>query len=121
MDQLKIEDLGKNKKFYAIDKVDKPGFGLKGVKDLLGKERVDQSGAITKGANLNDEQLLKIIDFLKIKDVKELKKINNPLTNEGIKELEDLFEILSYGEYSDQVKFNSLNCSWDGYVHRKCN
>ena len=52
--------------------------------------------------------MFKIIDFLKIKDIKELKKkINNPLTNEGIKELEDLFEILSYGEYADQVKFNS--------------
>ena len=109
MDQLKIKDLGqKQKVLRAIDKVDKPGFGLKGVKDLLGKERVDQSGAITKGANLNDEQSSKIIDFLKIKDIKELKKkINNPLTNEGIKELEDLFEILSYGEYADQVKFNS--------------
>ena len=109
MDQLKIKDLGqKQKVLRAIDKVDKPGFGLKGVKDLLGKERVDQSGAITKGANLNDEQSSKIIDFLKIKDFKELKKkINNPLTNEGIKELEDLFEILSYGEYADQVKFNS--------------
>ena len=109
MDQLKIKDLRqKQKVLRAIDKVDKPGFGLKGVKDLLGKERVDQSGAITKGANLNDEQSSKIIDFLKIKDIKELKKkINNPLTNEGIKELEDLFEILSYGEYADQVKFNS--------------
>ena len=109
MDQLKIKNLEqKQKVLRAIDKVDKPGFGLKGVKDLLGKERVDQSGAITKGANLNDEQSSKIIDFLKIKDIKELKKkINNPLTNEGIKELEDLFEILSYGEYADQVKFNS--------------
>ena len=57
MDQLKIKDLRqKQKVLRAIDKVDKPGFGLKGVKDLLGKERVDQSGAITKGANLNDEQ-----------------------------------------------------------------
>ena len=109
MDQLKIKNLEqKQKVLRAIDKVDKPGFGLKGVKDLLGKERVDQSGAITKGANLNDEQSSKIIDFLKIKDIKELKKkINNPLTNEGIKELEDLFEILSYGEYANQVKFNS--------------
>ena len=109
MDQLNIKDLGqKQKVLRAIDKLDKPGFGLKGVKDLLGKERIDQSGAITKGANLKDEQSSKIIDFLKIKDIKELKlKIDNPLTNEGIKELEELFEILSYGEYADQVKFTS--------------
>ena len=75
MDQLKIKDLGqKQKVLRAIDKLDKPGFGLKGVKDLLGKERIDQSGAITKGANLKGEQSSKIIDFLKIKDIKELKK-----------------------------------------------
>ena len=109
MDQLKIVDQ-KQKQIVlrSIDKLDKPGFGLKGVEDLLGKERRDQSGAIVQGANLNDNQLSKIIDFLKIKELEELKqKIDNPLTNEGIKELEELFEVLSYGEYVDQVKFNS--------------
>ena len=39
----------------AIDKLDKPGFGLKGVEDLLKKERIDDSGAVTKGADLTDE------------------------------------------------------------------
>ena len=109
MDQLKIIDQNqKQKVLRAIDKLDKPGFGFKGVEDLLKKERRDQSGAVVKGANLNDDQSSKIIDFLKIKDIKELKqKIDNPLTNEGIKELEELSEILSYGEYADQVKFNS--------------
>ena len=109
MNQLNIFDQKqKQKVLRGIDKLDKPGFGLKGVKDLLGKERIDQSGAITKGANLNDEQTSKIIDFLKIKDIKELKqKIDNPLSNEGIKELEELFEVLSYGKYADQVKFSS--------------
>ena len=109
MDQLKIVDQKqKQKVFSAIDKYDKPGFGLKGVEDLLKKERRDSSGAITKGANLNDDQSSQIIDFLKIKDIKELKqKIDNPLTQEGIKELEELFEVLSYGEYADQVKFTS--------------
>ena len=109
MDQLKIVDQKqKQKVLRAIDKLDKPGFGLKGVEDLLKKKRVDQSGAVTKGANLNEDQSSQIIDFLKIKDIKELKqKIDNPVTNEGIKELEELFEVLSYGEYADQVKFNS--------------
>ncbi len=32
----------------TIDKLDKSGFGLKGVEDLLKKERVDASGAIIK-------------------------------------------------------------------------
>ena len=109
MDQLKIIDQNqKQKVLRAIDKLDKPGFGFKGVEDLLKKERRDQSGAVVKGANLNDDQSSRIIDFLKIKDIKELKqKIDNPLTNEGIKELEELLEVLSYGEYADQVKFNS--------------
>jgi len=108
MDQLKIVDQKqKQKVLRAIDKLDKPGFGLKGVEDLLKTERRDPSGAITKGANLNDDQSSQIIDFLKIKDIKELKqKIDNPLTKEGSKELEELFEVLSYGEYADQVKFN---------------
>ena len=49
MDQLKITDQKqKQKVLRAIDKLDKPGFGLKGVEDLLKKERVDQSGAVTK-------------------------------------------------------------------------
>ena len=109
MDQLKIVDQNqKQKVLRAIDKLDKPGFGFKGVEDLLKKERRDQSGAVVKGANLNDDQSSKVIDFLKIKDIKELKqKIDNPLTNEGIKELDELLEVLSYGEYADQVKFNS--------------
>ena len=109
MDQLKIVDpKQKQKVLRAIDKLDKPGFGIKGVEDLLKKERVDQSGDITKGANLDADQSSQIIDFLKIKDIKQLKqKIDNPLTNEGIKEVEELFEVLSYGKYRDQVKFNS--------------
>ena len=109
MDQLKIVDQKqKQKVLRAIDKLDKPGFGLKGVEDLLKKERRDNSGAITKGADLNDEQSTKIIEFLKIKDIKQLKqKIDNPITNEGIKEIEELFEVLTYGKYADQVKFNS--------------
>tara|TARA_X000000950_G_C13876682_1_gene645124 strand:+ start:438 stop:1826 length:1389 start_codon:yes stop_codon:yes gene_type:complete len=109
MDQLKIVDQKqKQKVLRAIDKLDKPEFGLKGVEDLLKKERRDNSGAITKGADLNDEQSTKIIEFLKIKDIKQLKqKIDNPITNEGIKDIEELFEVLSYGKYADQVKFNS--------------
>ena len=90
----------------AIDKLDK--FGLKGVEDLLKKERKDPtSGAITKGANLNDEQASQILNFLKIKDLKTLKEnLNNPLSQEGIKELEDVFEIIGFSSDLNQVKTN---------------
>jgi len=89
----------------AIDKLDK--FGLKGVEDLLKKERKDASGAITKGADLNNEQASQILNFLKIKDLKTLKEnLNNPLSQEGIKELEDVFEIIGFSSDLNQVKTN---------------
>ena len=108
MNKLKIvEDKQKKKVLRAIDKLDKPEFGLKGVEELLKKERVDSSGAITKGANLTDNQAKEVIDFLKIKDLKDLsKKIDNPLTNEGINEIKDLFKILKLGDYAELVKFD---------------
>ncbi len=107
IDDLKISKEKQIKVIRAIDKLYKPGFGLKGVKDLLKKERKDQSGAVTKGADLSDEQALQILNFLKIKNLKELKEsLKNPLSQEGIKELEDLFEVLGYGSNLSQVKTN---------------
>ena len=104
---LKISGDKEIKVMRAIDKLDKPGFGFKGVEDLLKKERKDKSGAITKGANLNDDQVSQILDFLKIKDLNQLKQsFKNSLTQEGINELEDLFEVLNFGNYLNQVKTN---------------
>ncbi len=104
---LKIPTNKEIKVMRAIDKLDKPDFGIKGVEDLLKKERKDKSGAITKGADLNDDQVSKILNFLKIKDLKKLKQdFKNPITQEGIKELEDLFEMLDFGNYSELVKTN---------------
>jgi len=104
---LKIPANKEIKVMRAIDKLDKTDFGIKGVEDLLKKERKDKSGAITKGADLNDDQVSKILNFLKIKDLKKLKQdFKNPITQEGIKELEDLFEVLDFGNYSELVKTN---------------
>ena len=107
INDLKISENKQLKVIRAIDKLDKPGFGLKGVEDLLKKERKDKSGAITKGADLNDEQVFQILNFLKIKDLKELKEtLKNPLSQEGISELEELYKILGYGKNKDQVRNN---------------
>ena len=107
INELKISKEKQVKVIRAIDKLDKPGFGLKGVEDLLKKERKDQSGAITKGAELSDDQASEILNFLKIKDLNELKKtLKNPLSQEGISELENVFEVLGYGSNSNQVKTN---------------
>ena len=105
INDLKIPDDKQLGVIRAIDKLDK--FGLKGVEDLLKKERKDASGAITKGADLNDEQASQILNFLKIKDLKTLKEnLNNPLSQEGIKELEDVFEIIGFSSDLNQVKTN---------------
>ena len=107
IEELKISNEKQIKVMRAIDKLDKPGFGLKGVEDLLKKGRTDISGAVTKGAGLSDNESSAIINFLKIKNLKELKdSLKNPLSQEGIKELEDLLEIASYGDYLDQIKTN---------------
>ncbi len=89
----------------AIDKLDR--VGLKGVEDLLKKERKDSSGAVTRGAGLSDEQASEILNFLKINNLKDLKSaLKNPLSAEGIKETEDLLEILSYGKYAKLIQPN---------------
>ena len=107
IEELKISDEKQVKVMRAIDKLDKPGFGLKGVEDLLKKGRTDISGAVTKGADLSNDESSAIINFLKIKNLKELKdSLKNPLSQEGIQELEDLLEIASYGGYLDQIKTN---------------
>ncbi len=107
IDDLKISEEKQTKVIRAIDKLDKPGFGLKGVEDLLKKERKDQSGAITKGADLSNEQTVQILNFLKIKDLKKLKEtLKNPLSQEGIRELEDVFKVLGYSSNLNQIKTN---------------
>ncbi len=107
IDDLKISEEKQIKVIRAIDKLDKPGFGLKGVEDLLKKERKDQSGAITKGADLSNEQAAQILNFLKIKDLKKLKEtLKNPLSQEGIQELDNVFQLLGYGSNLNQVKTN---------------
>ena len=106
INQLKIID--KNQELKVIRAIDKlQRVGIKGVEDLLKKERIDESGAVTKGANLSDTQASEIINFLKINKLNDLKtSLSNPLTNEGIKEIEELMEIVSLGDNSDQIQTN---------------
>ena len=106
IEDLKIEKNKQVKVMRAIDKLDKPGFGLKGVEELLKKERKDKSGAITKGANLSDKQASKILNFLKINDLKELKEnFKNPITQEGR---------LGVSSWSGNVIFDRLSFEENG-------
>ena len=102
---LSIKDEQQIKVIRTIDKLER--IGLTGVEDLLKKERKDTSGAVTKGANLSDDQASQVIEFLKIKDLDELKTFSkNPIFIEGIQEIEDLYEALSKYKFKDYVKTN---------------
>src|SRR6056300_231734 len=104
-----LSDCGLNKDQFTINVSNRKI--VQGLIDELKiseeKQIKDQSGAITKGADLSDDQAAQILNFLKIKDLKQLKEIlKNPLSQEGITELEDVFEVLGYGSNLNQVKTN---------------
>lgn len=128
INDLKITDeIQKIKVFRAIDKLSNPNIGLSGVKDLLGSQRTDKSGAVTAGANLSKDQIQKIISCLEIKNLKELSSnLKNPISKEGIEETEKLLEILSYGKYSDQIqlsidKVRGINYYTGGLIETELN
>jgi len=106
INQLKISNKYQELKVIrAIDKLDR--IGLRGVEDFLKKERLDSSGSVTKGADLSKTQASEIINFLKINNLKDLKSaLKNPLSIEGIKETENLLEIISYGKYQEFIQTN---------------
>ena len=105
INELKIEEDRQYKVLKSIDKLDR--LGLKGVEELLKQGRTDQSGAFTKGCDLSDNQASEIISFLNLKGINDLKaNLKNPLSSEGINDLEKLFEVLSYGSNQDSVKID---------------
>ena len=105
INELKIEEDRQYKVLKSIDKLDR--LGTKGVEELLKQGRKDQSGAFTKGCELSDNQASEIINFLNLKGINDLKtNLKNPLSLEGINELEELFEVLSYGKNQDSVKID---------------
>jgi len=100
--ELKVEDKKQYKVLKSIDKLDR--IGPDGVSELLKAGRKDKSGAFTKGCELSNEQASAILSFLNLKNIRELKaNLKNPLSIEGVQELEDLFEVISYGKNLDLV------------------
>jgi len=103
INELKIEEDRQYKVLKSIDKLDR--LKTKGVEELLKQGRKDQSGSFTKGCELSDSQASEIISFLNLNGINELKaNLKNPLSLEGINELEELFEVLSYGNNQDSIK-----------------
>ena len=82
----------------AIDKLDR--IGISGVEQLLKKGRKDQSGDFTKGADLSDIQTSEVINFLKLKDISDIKNVlTDKLATEGINEIQKILEGIKYSGY----------------------
>jgi histidyl-tRNA synthetase len=62
LETAKIDSSKRGIVLRAIDKLDR--LGERGVRDLLGAGRKDESGDFTKGANLNADQIARVIAFV---------------------------------------------------------
>ena len=96
--------------FRSIDKFDK--VGAQGVRDLLTKGRMDQSGDFTKGCGLTDEQAGMVVGFLEARGpsngatIQELRNLigNIPKGGEGIGELDEIAKLLAaQGYHEDRI------------------
>lgn len=97
----------------AIDKLDR--LGISGVRELLGKGRTDESGDFTKGANLRDEQVQRIVDLLSVSENLRSEVCNkfeslvqgSKIGEEGVTELREIDRFLSAVGYAeDRVVFD---------------
>ncbi len=102
----------------AIDKLDR--LGLKGVSELLGSERKDASGDITKGADLLPHQISQVMSFVNASAqsvdwhrVEDWLKIAfqgdiGPTGKLGINEVLRIAEIISgNGFQTDRIRFDA--------------
>ena len=94
----------------AIDKFDK--FGEEGVRLLIGKGRMDDSGDFTKGAGLSDEQADIVMGFMNARresgaaTAARLRELvgGSVVGNDGVNELEYIAELLDAQGYgSDRI------------------
>tara|TARA_B100001123_G_scaffold185128_2_gene211953 strand:+ start:1104 stop:2486 length:1383 start_codon:yes stop_codon:yes gene_type:complete len=108
INDLKITNEKQKMSVYrAIDKMGNPNIAKSGVRDLLGEKRTDSSGAVQIGAQLSKTQTDEVMNFLEFKNLEEIKSnLKNPLSKEGILEMEKLLEIVSYGKYAKQIKLS---------------
>jgi histidyl-tRNA synthetase len=96
----------------ALDKYDR--LGKAGVRDLLGKERRDESGDITKGADLNEEQIKLLHWFLTLRSephgiVESTINDFNPLIKTGFGEsgesIVDMLKTMERSQYGSNSTF----------------
>jgi histidyl-tRNA synthetase len=93
----------------AIDKIDR--LGPAGVRALLGNGREDGSGDFTRGAELEDAGIERVLTMLSAgkrdtpATIHALREVvgNSPIGNEGVDELAELAELTDAAGYSDRV------------------
>ena len=79
----------------------------KDIIDLLSTGRKDPSGEFLKGCNLLETQIKKILEFLETMNLNSLDKIcDDPLFQEGIRELKELIKIINLSSYSKETIFS---------------
>ncbi|BBL53792.1 histidine--tRNA ligase [Bartonella quintana] len=96
----------------AIDKLDK--FGLEGVRLLLGKGRLDESGDFTKGAQLKDQEIDSVLALL-TGEAETAEETLDALRHvvghhiqglEGVRELEEMQAIFAANGYQNRIKID---------------
>jgi histidyl-tRNA synthetase len=107
------DQAAKDNVLRTIDKFDK--VGADGVRELLGKGRLDASGAYIDGVGLSDDQVEPVIAFLTSKAGDVIKTFANlrdavgasAIGAEGIGELEQIGDLLAAGGYgSDRIEID---------------
>ena len=105
LSEIKIPEDKQYQVLKTVDKLERLGF--QGIEQLLKEGRKDGSGAFIKGCQLSDDQVSQIKNAIDLKNISEFKSnMKNQLSIEGINELEELYEVLSYGTNSGQVQPN---------------
>ena len=83
----------------AIDKLDR--LGIDGVRMLLGKGRKDESGDYTKGAELGETQIEKVIE-----EITGRGAAASAQTAAGNQELAEIGQLVAAAGYNDRVKID---------------
>jgi histidyl-tRNA synthetase len=91
----------------AVDKLDK--VGADGVRDLLGKGRLDESGDFTKGAGLDDKQVERVLvltsatggDLADTLESMRTAAAGSDRGTEGVQELADIGAMVAAAGYDD--------------------
>ena len=107
------DDAQRDAVLRTIDKFDK--VGENGVRELLGKGRLDASGAYIDGVGLSDDQAAPVVAFLTSKGSDAAQTLANlrdaigtsTIGAEGVSELDAMADLLSAGGYgADRIEID---------------